>query len=186
MTVKTKETGLRIGDDAVRASTGKSWKEWFALLDAAKASNMDHREIAAWLVEHHDLGGWWQQMVAVSYEQARGLRAPHQKPDGFEISVSRTIATAGETLFAAWTDARRRRSWLPDAGITIRKSTAAKSLRFDWVDGKSDVETAFQPKGAGKCVVVVQHRKLPSATAAKKMKVYWAAALDALKEQLER
>ena len=30
-------------------------------------------------------------MIAVTYEQACGLRDKHEKPQGFEISVSRTI-----------------------------------------------------------------------------------------------
>ncbi len=185
MPTRTNATGLRIGDDAVRASTGKSWKEWYAALDEAGAAKLNHREIVAWLAENHGVGGWWRQMVAVSYEQARGLRAPHEKPGGFEISVSRTAAGTVEHLFAAWSDARKRKRWLPDTAFTIRRSTAGKSLRFTWVDGKSDVNVAFSAKGTGKCMVVVQHAKLPSAAAAKKMKAYWASALDSLKEQTE-
>ncbi len=72
MPTKTNATGLRIGDEAVRASTGKSWKEWYAALDEAGAAKLSHREIVAWLAEKHGVGGWWRQMVAVSYEQARG------------------------------------------------------------------------------------------------------------------
>jgi uncharacterized protein YndB with AHSA1/START domain len=185
MAGKRNAAGPRIGEEAVRASTGKSWAEWFGLLDAAGAATMDHRAIVAWLVENHEVGGWWRQMVAVSYEQARGLRAVHEKPDGYEISVSRTVAVDAATLFAAWTDGRMRRGWLPDAAISFRAQVPGKSLRFAWIDGKSDVHATFQSKGAGKCAVNVQQRKLPSAAAAKRMKSHWAAALDALKQQLE-
>ena len=64
----------RMSDAAVQASTGKIWKEWFAILDKAGARKMDHKQIVAYLVKHHKVGPWWQQMVTVIYEQARGLR----------------------------------------------------------------------------------------------------------------
>lgn len=185
MVVKKRPVGPRIGDDAVRAATGKSWEDWFEFLDAADARTMDHREIVAWLVREHGMGSWWRQMVAVTYEQARGLRAVHEKPAGYEISVSRTIAVDLATLFAAWTDARKRRGWLPDPGIAFRSRTDGKSLRFAWVDGKSDVHAAFQARGEGKCSVNVQHARLASAAAAKRMKIYWSGALDALRAKLE-
>lgn len=185
MVAKGNPVGPKIGDDAVRAATGKPWAEWFDLLDAAGAAGMDHREIVAWLTKEHGIGSWWRQMVAVTYEQTRGLRAVHEKRAGFEISVSRTVAVDVATLFAAWTDRRRRRAWLPDATISFRSQVPGKSLRFDWIDGESDVHAAFQPKGAGKCAVNVQHARLPSAAAAARMKDYWATVLDALKQRLE-
>jgi hypothetical protein len=185
MVSKKNAVGPKIGDEAVRAATGMSWADWFAALDAAGARAMDHRGIVAWLAEGHALGSWWRQMVAVTYEQARGMRAVHEKPAGFEISVTRTLAVDAATLFAAWTDARKRHGWLPDAAITFRAKTVGKSLRFSWVDGKSDVHAAFHSKGSGKCAVNVQHAKLGSAAAAKRMKIYWSAALDALKAKLE-
>ena len=94
----------RISDEAVAAKTGKSWSEWFKLLDRAGAKKMTHQQIAAHLDEHCGVGPWWTQMVAVNYEQARGLRDKHQKPEGFEISVSRTIAAPVGKALKAWTD----------------------------------------------------------------------------------
>ena len=35
-----KTKGPRMSDEAVKAKTGKSWKEWFALLDKAGAKKM--------------------------------------------------------------------------------------------------------------------------------------------------
>jgi 3-methyladenine DNA glycosylase/8-oxoguanine DNA glycosylase len=87
---KTKQTP-RMSDEAVESKTGKTWSGWFKHLDAAGAKKMSHQEIVAHLSEKHGVGPWWQQMVAVTYEQARGLRDKHQKPEGYEISVSRTI-----------------------------------------------------------------------------------------------
>ena len=62
----------RVSDAAVEAKTGKTWQEWFALLDAAGARQMDHKSIAAHLDKKLGVPGWWAQMVTVAYEQARG------------------------------------------------------------------------------------------------------------------
>ena len=174
----------RMSDEAVKAKTGKTWPAWFKLLDAAGAKKMTHQEIVALLNKKHGVGPWWQQMVAVTYEQARGLRAKHEKPEGYEISVSRTIDAAVSKAFKAWTVEKTRKSWLPSK-FTIRKATANKSLRITWEDGKTIVAVAFYPRGAGKCQVVAQHHKLRDAKLAAKMKAFWGEALGALKELIE-
>jgi hypothetical protein len=66
-----------ISSEAVKAKTGKDWPEWFAILDAADAQKMSHKEIVALLAEKYQVGSWWQQMVTVTYEQGRGLRDRH-------------------------------------------------------------------------------------------------------------
>ena len=40
-------------------------------------------------------------MVTVGYEQARGLRKKHQRPEGFQVSASRTVAVPIAVAFAA-------------------------------------------------------------------------------------
>jgi len=188
-TAATKAAEPRMSDDAVKAKTGKAWAEWFKILDKAGARKMGHQEIVALLSQEHGVGPWWQQMVTVTYEQARGLRAKHQKPGGFQISVSRTLAASVSKVFKAWQDENTRKLWLlvPATGspLTIRKATTNKSMRITWTDGKTSVEVLFSPKGTGKSQVVVQHSKLPDAKAAAHMKTYWAGALDRLKELVE-
>jgi uncharacterized protein YndB with AHSA1/START domain len=174
----------RMSDEAVESKTGKTWSRWFKHLDAAGAKKMTHQEITAHLSEKHGVRPWWTQMVAVTYEQARGLRDKHEKPQGFEISVSRTIAAPVGQAFKAWTVEKTRRQWLP-ANLEIRKATTNKSLRITWEDGKTSLAVAFLPKGADKSQVVAQHAKLPDAKAAAKMKKLWAEALDRLKALLE-
>ncbi len=174
-----------VGCDAVRRATGKGWTEWLALLDAAGAADLPHSEIATLLHERHGVPGWWAQMVTVGYEQARGRREKHQKPDGYEISGSKTLGVPLARAFAAWRDEDIRGAWLPNAALTIRKATPDKSLRITWADGRTSVEVLFYPKGDGRSQVSVQHRKLPDADAAARMKAYWAEALNRLKQYLE-
>ena len=123
-------------------------------------------------------------MVTVGYEQARGLRQKHEKPNGYEISGSKTIEVPVTKAFAAWEDEKLRRKWLKDAGFTIRKATPQKSMRITWVDGKTSVEVNFYAKGEAKSQVAVQHSKLADARQAKRMKKYWGEQLEKLKEVL--
>ena len=106
--------GLR--DVSVQAKTGKMWSEWFAILDAAGAKGMSHTEIAKYLNKELGVSGWWSQMIANTYEQVIGVREKHQRPEGYAISVSKTIAVSNTVVYAAWQDERIRRLWLP--GVT--------------------------------------------------------------------
>jgi uncharacterized protein YndB with AHSA1/START domain len=173
-----------ISSEAVKAKTGKTWAEWFAILDAAGAKKMSHKEIVAVLGEQQGVGDWWQQMLTVGYEQARGLREKHQKPEGYQVSASKTMAVPVEALFKAWHDARARKKWLADP-ITISKATPGKSLRLKWGDGRTSVDVNLYVKGETKSQVTVQHSKLKNAKEAAAMKKFWGEALNALKAILE-
>jgi uncharacterized protein YndB with AHSA1/START domain len=185
MTTKS-STAPRMSDIAVKAKTGKNWKDWFAVLDKAGARKMNHQEIVKLVSEKYDVGPWWQQMVTVSYEQARGLREKYQKPAGYQISVSRTVNAPVAKLYKSFADARSRSSWLSDDGFIVRTKTTDKSLRVTWGDNKSSLEINFYPKAADKTQVVVQHSKLPDAKSSAKMKTYWGKALDRLRTSLEK
>ena len=173
-----------VSDAAVRAKTGKTWAEWFAVLDKAGADQWPHKQIAAHLHDALGCPAWWSQMVAVGYEQERGLRQKHERPDGYQVSRSKTLAVAASAAFKAWEDKRQRKRWLADADFTVRKATADKSLRLTWGDGTTTVEVMIYPKGEGKCQVTVQHNKLADAAAGERMKAYWGEQLDRLKEVL--
>src|SRR5439155_11656764 len=128
-----------ISSDAVQAKTGKTWPEWLRILDAAGAKTMDHKEIVA-VVNQQGVGSWWQQMVTVGYEQARGKRVKHETTAGFSISRSKTVNVPIAVLFSAWKDKRKRSRWLRDPDFTIRTAIANRSLRITWVDGQTSVE----------------------------------------------
>jgi len=171
-----------MSDEAVKATTGKTWPEWFAILDNAGAANMNHQEIAKYLRTNQGLSPWWQQMVTVNYELARGRRERHQKMSGYEINVSRTIKVPVARLFKSVASEKIRFTWLPEDGLTLRNTTPNKTIRLNWTDGKSTIEFSFYPKTDDKTQVVVTHRKLRDAKASAKMKAYWSEALDRLRE----
>jgi uncharacterized protein DUF4287 len=185
MSTKTKTYAPRMSDDAVKTKTGKDWKSWFALLDKSGAKNMSHSEIAQLLSTKHEVGPWWCQMVTVSYEHSRGLRDKHERPDGFQISVSRTISAPLSGVYKAFADPKWRQRWLPETELVVRKATANKSMRVTWKDGKTSLEINFYAKGVDKSQVVIQHSKLPDARSAARMKDYWSAAFDRLCQVLQ-
>lgn len=175
-----------VSDEAVQNATGKTWGEWLQLIDAAGGQQMNHKQIVAYLGENHAaLSGWWQQMVTVTYEQARGLREKHEKPGGFEISRSKTINANSATLIHAFTDEQTRQQWLSEANVTVRETSPGKAIWMDWSDGVTRVNGRFTPKGADRCQVTVQHIKLPDAEAAEAMKSYWEEKLTALAALVE-
>jgi hypothetical protein len=80
---------------------------------------------------------------------SQGLRAKHEKPEGFQISRSKTMHAPVGDVFEAWGNARKRAQWLPASRLTIRKATENKSLRITWGDGTM-IEVGLYPKGSTK------------------------------------
>jgi hypothetical protein len=174
-----------ISDATVKATTGRTWSEWFAILDEVGAVNLAHKGIVALLSEHHRVGPWWRQMITVAYEQERGLREKHQTPEGFQMSISKTITAPVEAVFGAWADEEARGDWLKAAGFNLRKATEAKSMRIAWGDGTSSVDVNFYARGPEKSQVVVDHKRLAGAGEVARMKAFWSEALEALKKIVE-
>ena len=175
-----------MSDAVVRAKTGKSWPQWFALLDRAGCKSMTHKEIVARVGAQLEVPGWWQQMVTVAYERARGLREKYQAADGFQASASRTVDVPVDVLFAAWADPKRRRNWLGDVKLVVRKSTPDKSMRITWPNPPSHLDVYFVSKRLAKSQLAISHRKLADAKAVASMKAFWAGALSRMKEIVER
>jgi len=142
---------LATSDESIRSRTGRGWEEWFDLLDEWGAPERSHTEIARWVAEQQDIEplAWNAQAVAGSYERVRGLREVGEKPDGFTITASKTVAMPVERLYDAFVDESLRRRWLPDGELTERTATKPKSARFDWGDGGTRVNVVFEAKGGG-------------------------------------
>jgi uncharacterized protein YndB with AHSA1/START domain len=173
-------------DDVLQANTGRTWDEWFALLDRWGAADRRHPEIARWLNEEQGVDGWWAQGVTVGYEQARGLRVPGQRRGGlFEVSASKTVAVPVDRLYEAFMDPGLRERWLPGAKLEVRAATPGKSIRANWDDGSTRLVIAFTARGDAKSQVALVHERVPDAEAAEAMKAYWRERVKELKRVLE-
>lgn len=175
-----------VGNDAVRAKTGKDWDEWLKALDAENATKLTHKQIAQLLSDKYKVPAWWSQMVTVGYEQARGLRAVHQKADGYSASASKTLNAPLSALYAACADETTRAKWMGRKRYSVSKATPNKSLRLGW--GKDDatrVDLNLYAKGTTKSQIAIEHSKLADADEVAKMKTYWKGTLDKLAKLIE-
>jgi hypothetical protein len=176
---------LMISEESIRRRTGRGWEEWFDLLDEAGAAAWSHAEIARWLGAEQEIAGWDAQSVTVSYERARGGRAVGERPDGFSVGATKTVAVPVERLYDAFVDASRRKRWLTEGELRERTATRSKSARFDWGNGETRVIVGFSAKGEAKSTVAVEHERLHDSDEAARMKAFWRERLSALKAQLE-
>src|SRR5919199_5029979 len=127
--------------------TGRSYREWFADLDAWGATEAPHKEIAAWLMSERGVPGWWAQNITVEYERARGLRAVGQGRDGlYSVGATKTVAVPVEELYAAVTEPARREQWLPGVHLRERTATPHRTARYDWGEGSTRVLVGFLAK----------------------------------------
>jgi hypothetical protein len=173
-------------DEAVKSKTGRSWAEWYSILDKAGARKMKHSESARFLCEKHKVPMWWCATISNQYQQKHGLRVTYETCAGdFSSSVSRTFACGISEIYNAWQDAKARRAWLKGDSLEISSGQPNKTLRGAWDNNTSRLEIRFYPKGAGKTQVVVDHMKMDSAKQAEAMKSYWSENLDRLRQRVE-
>jgi hypothetical protein len=168
-----------VSDAAVQRATGKSWDEWFALLDAWQGTTRNHTEIARHVYETYGIDGWWAQNVTVGYERARGMRALHERPDGFSGNASKTFPVPVERRFAAFVEPDERERWLEGIELRNRTSQPNKSARFDVLPKDGRLAVTFVAKGPQKSATQLQQERLADADDVARWKALW-------KEQLAR
>jgi hypothetical protein len=167
-------------DAALKARTGKDFAHWFAALDKAGAVALDHQAIVA-LLGKLGIGRWHQQMVAVSYERARGIRAMNQKCDGqFSVSATKVMAAPLSRLFAVATS----EPWFPKGAFEETSRTKDKYWRGKWKkDGRLSI--GFLAKGPGKSQIAVDSEKLAGPEAVESERASWKKALTKLQTLVE-
>jgi uncharacterized protein YndB with AHSA1/START domain len=179
--------GLRsASDEAITRRTGAAWNHWLRLLEEWGAADRPHAEIARWLNEVHGVDGWWAQELTVRYEMTTGRRQPGQRPDGFSITASKTVAVPVERLYDAFVDPDVRAAWLPEASMRLRTATPHRTARFDWADGDERIAMNFASKGEGRSNAALEHSRIPDAEAAETMKAFWRDRMKDLQRYLER
>src|SRR5918994_3380251 len=173
-----------VSDAAVQRATGKSWDEWFALLDAWHGTTHNHTEIARHVYETYGIDGWWAQNVTVGYERARGMRALHERPDGFSMNSSKTFPVPVERLFAAFVEPDERERWLEAVELRNRTNQPPKSARFDVLPGETRLAVTFVAKGPRKAAAQLQQDRLASAEDVARWKALWKEEFVRLQEFL--
>jgi uncharacterized protein YndB with AHSA1/START domain len=180
--------------ERVREATGRGPEEWFALLDAAGAQDMDHKAIVAVLErEHPEVSAWWRQSLTVEYERARGKRLVGQTADaGFQVGVTRTFDVG---LDEAWElIASRTDLWLGEdvalepgercARGEIRVVKPRDRVRLRWRpdgwDEPATLQLTLQERRPGRTAIGAHLERLPDASAREAMRSYWRGVLERL------
>jgi hypothetical protein len=166
-----------VSDAAVQRATGKSWDEWFALLDAWHGTTHNHTEIARHVYETYGIDGWWAQNVTVGYERARGMRALHERPDGYSGNASKTFSVSVDRLFSAFVEPDERVRWLEGIELRNRTGQPNKSARFDVFPEDGRLAVTFVAKGSDKSAAQLQQERLADANDVARWKALWKEQL---------
>ena len=178
------DVDLGKSDETIKRGSGKSWDDWFAILDAWGATKRSHTEIARYVSEKHGVSGWWAQTVTVGYERGRGMRRLHERTSGFYVGVSKTLPVGVMRLSEEFTDTKKRNRWLEPGLLRTRTSQPGKSARFDFLEDDSRVHVYFVSKGRGKATVAIQHERLADEGAVEERRSFWKERLARLAERL--
>lgn len=173
-----------MSDAAIANGTGKSWDEWFALLDAWGAASRNHTEIARHVHETYGVDGWWAQGVTVGYERARGMRGLHERPDGYSMNASKTFPVSLERLYSALIEEDERANWLDGIELRLRTSQPHRSARFDVLPADKRLAVNFLARGDVKAAVQLQMERLPQAEDVTTWKAVWKTQLERLADYL--
>ncbi|MDQ3044998.1 MAG: hypothetical protein M3R06_07600 [Chloroflexota bacterium] len=169
-----------LSDASVERGTGKSWDAWFGILDSWGAASHSHAEIARYLVETHHLGGWWAQGITVGYERARGMRAVHERTDGFSVAVNKMFPVGVERLFSAFTDEATRDRWLAPGTLSHRSAKEYSAARFDVIGTGVRLHLYFTAKNPEKSSVAIELARLDSAEDVEPTRALWKERLTEL------
>jgi hypothetical protein len=175
-----------VSDAAVERATGRRWDTWFQVLDDWGGVQKTHAEIARHLHEMYGIDGWWAQTVTVGFERARGMRAVHERPDGFSVNASKTFPVPVERLFSALTEEAERAKWLDGFALRQRTSKPFSSARFDVLPGGTRLNVTFVSRGPAKSVAQFQQERLVSAEEVEPWRAVWKSRLGALGDYLTR
>jgi uncharacterized protein YndB with AHSA1/START domain len=169
-------------------------------LDAAGAAELNHKQLVA-LVAREVESRWWQQSIAVAYEQAHGKRVVGETATtGFQVGVVRTLPMTAPELWDLVTKQAER--WLgpgatlklePGKGYEVPKRRGApgvrgvlrvvkpgQRLRMTWQpDGwkkPATLQLTLVPKARG-ASLHVHMEKLPDAKTREAMREHWSKVL---------
>jgi len=169
-----------IGEEKVKAATGRGWMGWFIILNRMEATSLPHKEVAKLLKEKYGAPSWWAQMIAVEYERARGGRRKNERAGGtYAVNVTKIIPVSLPKLFAAATNEKTRHIWFPPGAFEETSKTKDKYWRGTWKKA-ARLEVGFYAKGAGKSQIALQVNKLASAEAVEKERAAWKKAFEKL------
>lgn len=202
-----------VGDEAIKAKTGRSWPEWIVVIDGFGGEGMTHKDIARKL---HDDGliagegsanaGWWAQAVTVGYEKLKGRRVLGETADaGFQVGVHKTVpyelAKVWEFILSPvglelWVGQvpelvlEEKSCYQAKDGTTgeVRSFKELEFIRLTWQppDWKepSTLQLRLAETGPGKTRIGFHHERLAGVTQREQMKKHWECVAEDIERHL--
>ena len=172
-------------DETVKKATGKTWDEWFKILNKKGAADMPHKDIARMLFDEGQItSGWWCQTVTVGYEQKIGRRVWGQTSTGhFAVTTSVTLPGNIDGVLAAWEDLADGKTAFN--GLKIDKSpriSATEKWRY-WrvrLEDESKISVNIGMKNGEQVLLSINHDNLKDKNQADEWKKFWVKFLTQL------
>ena len=199
------ETINKVSSEAVEKATGRSWDKWIAFIDKNGGAELDHKAIVKLLGAKGKIeSGWWQQMVTVGYEHAKGRRETGETADaGYQVGVQMALPLGRDALWELVTSPAGVRTWLGSArglvfepGVSfktsdggngeIRTAKPGQRLRLSWKPKGRKTATTLQmtlscPRNTrSRTTLRFHHEKLASVAERERMRKHWKMVLEEL------
>lgn len=196
----------RVSSLSVHKHTGKNWDQWISILDKANARDWPHREITILLKKQYKLSPWWQQGVAIAYELHHGKRVEGRNLKGeYSTVATKTLPVSSRDAWKMLTSESGMRKWLKpfspfawkpgqsfevDGGIfgEIRTLKPGVRARLTWQEAHwakpSVLQIHLVPRRGDKCVLVIQHERIPTASLKGRLREQWKLALSDFSDAL--
>lgn len=170
-----------IKSESVINGTGRSWEDWFKLLDDLGAKEWTHKEMAKILHQDHGVSTWWAQTLTVEYERKIGRREIGQNCKGnFQASASKTLPGTMDQIFLQWQSfVKNKREFNGLLLINEPQVTLSSKWRY-WrirLEDGGRVAIIINQKDKNKVLLSVNHEKLSDARSVINWKTYWQSRL---------
>ena len=191
-----------LSDEVVHARTGRSLREWFAILNRFGIKKRGHTAAARHLREHYrKLDDAWAKNLVVLYAFERQSAPEDRQDEGYSATARAEVPASAARAFEALTEpeslghwwsrrwrmklevGRRFRNADGDAGRYL-EVTPGKKLRFAWEHLEhapgSEVTIAFTAKTARRCALRIQHEHIHEHKDAEALQEHWDWVLASL------
>lgn len=163
------------------ATTGRSFDDWFDILDNAGAESWPHWKIKRYLGGTRKNDEWWASTVAEAYERARGSNPARST---YSARASKTIHASVQKVWKLIDDEDERRAWL-DIEVEERSRQTQSALYCELADGsKVTISLRENPRSTSNIrkdtLVTIRHSGLTNEASLDETKAFWRSALAAL------
>lgn len=198
MAKRPTKQSTRVSDEAMVRATEKTSAQWYEMFDKENGQLWSHAERIGFVRRHGVLAGWWQQVITVNYERARGLRLLGEtKGAGFEFGISRTFRVTPERAWEILTSGVGLEAWAGDGvEVELRKGASQQmkgkrvevrgvtqnirlrlALTADGVPQRI-IQLSIVPAPDGKASVRFHEENLPGVAARKRADRKWNDIMD--------